>query len=82
VLLRARAIENQCYVIGAGQGGVHNERRETFGHSMIIDPWGRVLDVLERGEGLVIADTDMDALVALRQRMPVYEHRRLPTASM
>lgn len=80
VLLRARAIENQCYVIGAGQGGVHNERRETYGHSMIIDPWGRVLDVLERGEGWVIADTDMDALLALRQRMPVYEHRRLPGA--
>lgn len=77
VLLRARAIENQCYVIGAGQGGVHNERRETFGHSMIIDPWGRILDVLDQGEGLVIADTDKDALAAIRQRMPVYEHRRL-----
>lgn len=80
VLLRARAIENQCYIIGAGQGGVHNERRETFGHSMIIDPWGRVLDVLERGEGIVIADMDNDALAAIRQRMPVFEHRRLATA--
>jgi deaminated glutathione amidase len=80
VLLRARAIENQCYVIGAGQGGVHNERRETFGHSMIVDPWGRVLDVLERGEGIVIADMDHDALAAIRQRMPVFEHRRLGTA--
>lgn len=79
VLLRARAIENQCYVIGAGQGGVHNERRETYGHSMIIDPWGRILDVLERGEGIVVADIDKDALAAIRQRMPVFEHRRLRT---
>lgn len=79
VLLRARAIENQCYVIGAGQGGVHNERRETYGHSMIIDPWGRILDVLERGEGIVVADIDKEALAAIRQRMPVFEHRRLRT---
>lgn len=77
VLLRARAIENQCYVIGAGQGGVHNERRETFGHSMIVDPWGRVLDVLPGGEGVVVADMDRDALRDIRQRMPVFKHRRL-----
>lgn len=77
VLLRARAIENQCYVIGAGQGGVHNERRETFGHSMIIDPWGRVLDVLDSGEGIVVADIDLTALHELRRKMPVFAHRRL-----
>jgi len=77
VLLRARAIENQCYVIGAGQGGVHNERRETFGHSMIIDPWGRVLDVLNSGEGIVVADIDLSALHELRRKMPVFSHRRL-----
>jgi predicted amidohydrolase len=77
VLLRARAIENQCYVIGAGQGGVHNERRETFGHSMIIDPWGRVLDVLDSGEGIVMADIDLSALHELRRKMPVFAHRRL-----
>lgn len=79
VLLRARAIENQCYVVGAGQGGVHNERRETFGHSMIVDPWGRVLDVLPSGEGVVVADIDHDALRDIRQRMPVLTHRRLTT---
>lgn len=79
VLLRARAIENQCYVIGAGQGGVHNERRETFGHSMIVDPWGRVLDVLPSGEGVVVADIDHAALRDIRQRMPVLTHRRLTT---
>jgi len=77
VLLRARAIENQCYVIGAGQGGVHNARRETFGHSMIIDPWGRVLDVLASGEGIVVADVDLPALHELRRKMPVFSHRRL-----
>ncbi|MDO8908332.1 MAG: carbon-nitrogen hydrolase family protein [Pseudohongiella sp.] len=77
VLLRARAIENQCYMIGAGQGGVHNERRETFGHSMIVDPWGRVLDVLEAGEGVVVADMDHAALRDIRQRMPVFKHRRM-----
>lgn len=77
VLLRARAIENQCYVIAAGQGGVHNEKRETFGHSMIIDPWGRVLDVLPRGEGTVVADIDLEQLHELRRKMPVFSHRRL-----
>ena len=77
VLLRARAIENQCYVIGAGQGGVHNERRETYGHSMIVDPWGRVLDVLADGEGIVVADIDLPALHELRRKMPVFSHRRL-----
>jgi nitrilase len=77
VLLRARAIENQCYVIGAGQGGVHNARRETYGHSMVIDPWGRVLDVLVSGEGIVVADVDLPALHELRRKMPVFSHRRL-----
>jgi predicted amidohydrolase len=77
VLLRARAIENQCYVIGCGQGGIHNERRETFGHTMIIDPWGRVLDMLAQGEGIVIADLDLPALYELRRKMPVFAHRRL-----
>ncbi len=77
VLLRARAIENQCYIIGAGQGGVHNEKRETFGHSMIVDPWGRVLDVLACGEGTVVADIELDQLHELRRKMPVFSHRRL-----
>jgi deaminated glutathione amidase len=77
VLLRARAIENQCYVIAAGQGGVHNEKRETFGHSMIIDPWGKILDVLASGEGVVVADIELDQLHELRRKMPVSLHRRL-----
>lgn len=77
VLLRARAIENQCYIIGAGQGGVHNARRETFGHSMIVDPWGRVLALQERGEGVVMADLDFSMLAETRQKMPVLQHRRV-----
>jgi len=77
VLLRARAVENQVYVIAPNQGGRHNEKRETWGHSMIIDPWGRVLSELDKGEGVVMADLDMDALHDLRRRMPVSSHRRM-----
>lgn len=78
VLLRARAIENQVYVIGAGQGGQHTPERQTWGHSQIIDPWGRVLaERLATGPGLVLADYDAQAQLALRQRMPVLRHKRL-----
>ncbi|MBT5906264.1 MAG: carbon-nitrogen hydrolase family protein, partial [Gammaproteobacteria bacterium] len=58
-LLRARAIENQCYIVAAAQGGKHSETRETWGHSMIIDPWGVVLDCVNTGEGIAIADIDL-----------------------
>lgn len=77
VLLRARAIENQCYVLAANQGGVHNATRETWGHSMIVDPWGRVLARVENGEGIAVAEIDINALHALRGRMPIQSHRRL-----
>jgi len=77
VLLRARAIENQCFVIGCGQGGKHNATRETWGHSMIIDPWGRILAQAELGEAVVIADLDFAELAAVRQRMPVFQHKKL-----
>jgi len=76
-LLRARAIETQCYVVAANQGGVHNASRETYGHSMIIDPWGRVLARLEKGEGFAIAEIDLDELATLRTNMPIQSHRRL-----
>ncbi|MFM1896646.1 MAG: hypothetical protein RLZZ385_1720 [Pseudomonadota bacterium] len=76
-LLRARAIENQCYVIAAGQGGVHNEKRETWGRSMIIDPWGTVLDSLATGEGVAIASLDSELQQRIRRDMPVFSHRRL-----
>lgn len=77
VLLRARAIENQCYIIAANQGGRHNAKRETWGHSMIIDPWGKVLDVVEKGEGVAIAEIDLQLLADIRQRMPTHEQTRL-----
>jgi len=76
-LLRARAIENQCYVIAANQGGVHNEKRETWGHSMIVDPWGTVLDCLPAGEGLAVGKVDLDMLEKIRSNMPVMTHRRI-----
>jgi len=77
VLLRARAVENLCYVIGANQGGKHTKTRETFGHSMVVDPWGRVLASREKGAGAVVASLDMTYLQETRQRMPVIQHRRL-----
>lgn len=76
VLLRARAIENQCYCLGAGQGGVHSPKRETWGHSMIIDPWGRVLDCHPRGEGVVVVDVELERVRKIRAEMPVWQHRR------
>lgn len=81
VLLRARAIENQCYVLAANQGGVHNATRETWGHSMIVDPWGRVLACVETGPGVAVAELDLEALAALRARMPIQSHRRFRDGS-
>jgi deaminated glutathione amidase len=77
VLLRSRAIENQCYVIAAAQYGRHNEKRESYGHSLIIDPWGRCLGELDTGEGLVVSEIDLDELDNQRQQMPVLQHQTL-----
>ena len=78
VLLRARAIENQCYVLAPGQWGHHDDDglRESYGRSCIIDPWGQVLAECPDGEGICMAEVDLEAQAALRQRMPVLEHRR------
>ncbi|MCV6591061.1 MAG: carbon-nitrogen hydrolase family protein [Marinobacterium sp.] len=75
VLLRARAIETQCYLLGADQGGTHSATRETWGQSMIVSPDGAVLNQLARGEGVVFAEVDRLAQQSLRTRMPVAEHR-------
>lgn len=80
VLLRARAIETQCYILAANQGGLHPGGRETFGHSCLIDPWGEVIASLEQGEGVVSAPLDHAHLHAIRQRMPVSGHRRFAPA--
>ncbi len=76
-LLRARAIENQCYVVAPGQWGEHPGGRRTWGHSMILDPWGRVLAQHGDGAGVVLADAPREPLHALRRSFPVLEHRRL-----
>lgn len=77
VLLRARAIENQCYVIASAQGGRHETGRKTWGHSMIIDPWGEILSVLPTGEGWVCADFNRQRLETVRHRLPALKHRRI-----
>lgn len=76
VLLRARAIENQCFVAAAAQTGLHPGGRRTFGHSMIVGPWGDVLLDLDDAVGYGCADVDADELRTLRERFPVRRHRR------
>jgi nitrilase len=75
VLLRARAIENLCYVVAPGQGGYHVNGRTTYGHSMIVDYWGRVRGMLDKGTGVVMADIDLAALEQTRKTFPVLSHR-------
>jgi nitrilase len=76
-LIRARAVENQVWMLAPGQGGYNSERRRTYGHSLVADPWGRILTELDEGPGVVTADLDMDRLREIRTRMPVWDHRRL-----
>lgn len=77
LLLRARAVENQCYVLAAAQGGEHVNGRRTWGHSMVVDPWGEVLEVLPEGEGVVVAELDAARIAAVRTQLPALKHRRL-----
>ncbi len=79
VLLRARAIENLCYVIAPNQGGFHLNGRQTFGHSMIIDPWGTVLTCQKSGGGFVSAEIDLEKLEKMRTAFPALQHRRFFT---
>lgn len=76
-LLRARAIENQCYVLAANQCGVHGGGRQTWGHSVIIDPWGQVLAEAGHESGLIHAELDPQFLNKIRGDMPVLNHARL-----
>ena len=76
-LLKARAIENQCYVIGANQVGEHDNGRYTHGESMIIDPWGKVLSTQNVGIGMAIAEIDLNYLAVLREDFPVWSHRKI-----
>lgn len=76
-LIRARAIENQVYMIAAAQAGVHANQRKTYGHSMIVNPWGDVSAVLEDAQGIVCADIDLEFLYQLRRDFPVLSHKKL-----
>jgi nitrilase len=77
ILLRARAIENQCYLLAAAQGGVHPNGRRTWGHSMLVDPWGEVCAVLPEGEGVVAGEIDPAHLRRVRESLPALKHRKL-----
>lgn len=75
VLLRARAIENQCYVLASAQGGKHQNGRRTWGHSMLIDPWGEVLGCLPEDEGVVAGELSAERLERVREALPALRHR-------
>ncbi len=76
VLLRARAIETGSWVIAAAQGGSHEDGRETYGHSMIVDPWGKIVAEAEREPGIIVAEIDPQASVTARQRIPALANER------
>ncbi len=78
-LIRARAIENQCFVVAPAQGGYHVNGRETHGHTMIVDPWGVVLDRLPRGSGVVVAGVNPTYTAKIRRSLPALKHRTLGT---
>ena len=77
ILLRARAIENQCYVLAAAQGGKHENGRRTWGHSVLIDPWGIVIDQIPEGPGLVQGVVDLDRIAQVRASLPALRHRTM-----
>ena len=76
VLLRARAIESQCYVIAPAQHGRNWEKRSSYGHSLIVDPWGEVVAELEDGDGVLLADIDPERISSVRAQLPSLSHRR------
>jgi len=82
LLVRARALETQCYLLASAQGGRHPGPRETYGHSAIVDPWGRLLAEQAQGEGVLLAGRDADEQAAIRQRMPVQRHRRFSVSAV
>ena len=77
ILLRARAIENQCYVLASAQGGTHLNQRRTWGESMLIDPWGEILSQLPEGEGFIQGTLSKDKLKEVRSKLPALKHRKL-----
>jgi len=77
LLLRARAVENQCYVLAPAQGGLHENGRRTWGHSLLADPWGSLLACQPEGEAVVAGTLSRERLAAVRQQLPALAHRRL-----
>jgi deaminated glutathione amidase len=77
ILLRARAIENQCYVLSSAQGGLHPNQRRTWGHSMLINPWGEILADLPEGEGFISGVLSKEKLIEVRSQLPALAHRKL-----
>lgn len=82
LLCRARAVENFCYVIGSAQGGTHSSGRQTYGHSLIVEPWGTVVqEQLLPGDGVVYADVDLKKLHEIRASIPVKQHQKIRSAT-
>lgn len=81
ILLRARAIESACFVVAAAQSGLHEDGRSTFGHSLVVDPWGEVLLDMGEGEGLAFVELDLARVDAVRAQIPVHLNRREISAS-
>jgi nitrilase len=77
LLLRARAVENQCYVLAAAQGGTHPGGRRTYGHSILVDPWGTIVAECAEGPGIVVGDVDPARLDEVRSQLPALAHRVL-----
>lgn len=77
ILLRARAVENLCYVLAANQGGHHENGRQTYGHSMVVEPWGKILACKSDGAGVVTAEIDLQRLQQLRKQFPCVDHHVL-----
>ena len=77
LLTRTRAVENQCYLIAAAQGGTHSSGRKTFGHSFIVDPWGKIIASLPTGIGIITAEIDFNYLKTIRKNFPIREHQKI-----
>jgi predicted amidohydrolase len=77
ILLRARAIENQCYVLAAAQGGLHQNGRRTWGHTMLIDPWGEIKARVDEGEGIAAGQVEHDTIARVRDSLPALKHRTM-----
>lgn len=77
ILLKARAIENQCYILAAAQGGRHQTGRRTWGQTVLIDPWGEVKAELMEGEGIVLGEIEQEVLSTIREKLPALKHKRL-----